>query len=552
MYRFGQSFDMLGLYFVGRFLIRSWSDVKFVGKVLAVLSLPVAVLFTIEWATAYNVFSIFGGVPAETWVRSGRLRCQGAFAHPILAGTFWAAALPLIWTLRKDKNFLMRLGTIGCLFIVAACSSSTPILVVLVAVTGVALFPWRRHRTKMWVGLFVLLSSLHAVMEAPVWALMQRVDLTGGSTGWHRYQLFDAFVNHFSEWWLLGEPDPMSWGVWVMRDPTNVYVSTGLTGGLLTLIVLLLVLIFAFGNVGRVLKMSSIARSPKRQWICWCIGVAICVHAVTFLGASYFGQMIVMLYLELALASCVYVFAIRDSRKQRAKTRVLEAQRPRNEISEPIPSQSGPGGHQSADRTCQPRAVGSLVHHMTTTVETSEVTQFVDTHATIRFAWGDYIRVFGTLAVISQHIAHGTTLFGASDVSSVTWWGAMTVEASCRWAVPVFVMLSGALLLDPVRDEAPSDFYRKRFWRIGIPLLFWSLFYTLPRAAANGFDAPVMADIGTKLAHGRPAYHMYFLFVIAGLYLFTPYLRIIVRSVSCAELRTVWVALILIAWGGNC
>jgi nicotinamide riboside transporter PnuC len=182
-------------------------------------------------------------------------------------------------------------------------------------------------------------------MEAPVWAFMQRVDLTGGSTGYHRYQLVDAFVNHFSEWWLLGETDPMSWGVWVMRDVTNVYVSTGLTGGLLTLIVLLLVLIFAFGNVGRALKMSSIARSPKRQWICWCIGVAICVHAFTFLGASYFGQMMVMLYLELALASCVYVFARRDARKQRAKTRVLEAQRPRNEIvsERPIPSQSGPG-----------------------------------------------------------------------------------------------------------------------------------------------------------------------------------------------------------------
>ena len=273
----------------------------------------------------------------------GRLRCQGAFAHPLLAGTFWAAALPLIWTLRKDKNALMRLGTIGSLFIVAACSSSAPILSVLVAVTCAALFPWRRHRTKMWIGLFVLLMSLHVVMEAPVWHLMSRVDFTGGSTGWHRYRIFDAFVENFSEWWLAGEPDPLSWGVWQMRDPTNVYISTGLTGGLLTLIALLLVLIFAFGNVGRALKTRSIARSPKLQWICWCIGVAICVHAVTFLGVSYFGQMIVMLYLELALASSVYVFARRDSLQQRAKKRVLEAQRPRNEIvsERPIPSQSG-------------------------------------------------------------------------------------------------------------------------------------------------------------------------------------------------------------------
>lgn len=332
VYRLGWSFDMLGIYFIARFLIRRWSDVKFVAKTLALLSLPVAVLFAVEWATAYNMFSVFGGVPAETWVRGGRLRCQGAFAHPILAGTFWAAALPLIWTLRNDKRALMRLGTIGSLFIVAACSSSAPILSVLVGVTCAALFPWQRHRTKMWVGLFALLSFLHLVMEAPVWHLMSRVDLTGGSTGWHRYRIFDAFVRNFSEWWLAGESDPLSWGVWQMRDPTNVYISQGLNGGLLTLVVLLLVLIFAFGNVGRALKTRSVVRSPKRQWICWCIGVAVCVHAVTFLGVSYFGQMIVMLYMELSLASTVYIFARRDSYEQEAKQRIVEAKRARTEI----------------------------------------------------------------------------------------------------------------------------------------------------------------------------------------------------------------------------
>lgn len=174
--------------------------------------------------------------------------------------------------------------------------------------------------------------------------------------------------------------------------------------------------------------------------------------------------------------------------------------------------------------------------------------------ATSRFAWGDYIRVFGTLAVIGQHVAHRTTLFGISDLHSVTWWNIMSVEAACRWAVPLFVMLSGALLLDLSHGEAPNEFYRKRFWRIGIPLVFWSLFYTLPRAAAHGFDGAAMADIGTRLAHGRPAYHMYFLFVIAGLYLATPYLRIMIRGLSRAELRTLrtlWITLILLAWGAG-
>jgi hypothetical protein len=213
----------------------------------------------------------------------------------------------------------MRLGTVAFLFIIAACSSSTPILSVMVAVVGAALFPWRRYRTKMWIGLFALLASLHIVMKAPVWHLMSRLDFTGGSTGYHRYVIFDAFVRHFSRWYLGGDPDPESWGVWEMRDATNQYIVEGLNGGLLTLIAFLLVLIFAFGNVGRSLKMRPVARSRDREWICWCAGVAIFVHAVTFLGVSYFGQMTVILYLQLSLVSCVYVFAMRDAKRHRMR-----------------------------------------------------------------------------------------------------------------------------------------------------------------------------------------------------------------------------------------
>jgi len=122
-----------------------------------------------------------------------------------------------------------------------------------------------------------------------------------------------------------------------MRDVTNMYVAQGLNGGLLGLIAFLLVLVFSWGNVGRALNTRSIARSLKHQWICWCIGVAIFVHAVTFLGVGYFGQMKVMLYVELSLASCVYVFARRDflkkeSSEHRSRRRFRETQKPRKEI----------------------------------------------------------------------------------------------------------------------------------------------------------------------------------------------------------------------------
>lgn len=188
---------------------------------------------------------------------------------------------------------------------------------------------------------------------------------------------------------------------------------------------------------------------------------------------------------------------------------------------------------------------------MTTIAGTSDAVRTSIRSATNHFAWGDYIRVFGTLTVICQHVAHRATLFETPDPSSANWWSIMSIEAACRWAVPVFVMLSGALLLDPGRRETPLEFYRRRFWRIGIPLVFWSLFYTLPRAVANGFSSDVLVDIGARLAHGRPAYHMYFLFVIAGLYMLTPYLRIVIQGLSRAELRTAWIALLLLAWAAG-
>lgn len=188
---------------------------------------------------------------------------------------------------------------------------------------------------------------------------------------------------------------------------------------------------------------------------------------------------------------------------------------------------------------------------MTATVTNFALTRTPDYAGTRFFVWGDYIRVFGTLVVICQHVAHRTTLFDTADVSSFNWWSIMSLEAACRWAVPVFVMLSGALLLDPTRAESPSSFYRRRFLRIGVPLVVWSLFYTLPRVAAHGFSSEAMAEVGARLAHGRPAYHMYFLFVIAGLYMLTPYLRIVIQGLSQAELRTAWVGLLILAWGAG-
>jgi hypothetical protein len=240
--RIGWSFDILVTYFLVRCLIRQVDDVLSLGKIIALVAIPIAVTFAFEYQTQRNPFSIFGGVPQVTLVREGRLRCQGPFSHPILAGTFWASTLPLLWLLWRNDVAARRLaiaGLFAALFIVFACSSSTPLISVLAAAGGIALFRLRAWRTAMWVSFCLLLFALHMVMNMPVWHLMARADFVGGSTGWHRFRIFDAFINNFREWYLTGEPNPMSWGVWEMRDITNQFILEGLRGGLLTLSILL-------------------------------------------------------------------------------------------------------------------------------------------------------------------------------------------------------------------------------------------------------------------------------------------------------------------------
>ncbi|RZU98367.1 hypothetical protein [Spiribacter vilamensis] len=308
--RLGWAYDILLMYFAARSLLSTREDWAALARFVSILSIPIAAIFIFEWMTRYNLFSVFGGVPLETRIRDGRLRCQGPFSHPIMAGTFWAAMLPLIWMSFKDQlrgNKLPYLGTVAALLIVMTTASSTPIVSAAVAFFGVALFRLRMHRRKMWLGLFVIAAILHfLLMDTPVWHLIARIDITGSSTGWHRYKILDTFFNHFPDWFLTGENQPEKWN-WFMRDITNQYVLEGLRGGVVTLVTFITLITLAFGNVGRALLRLETLELPDQhlEWMVWLLGVAIFIHVVTFFGVSYFGQMTTLLYIQLAMAGTV-------------------------------------------------------------------------------------------------------------------------------------------------------------------------------------------------------------------------------------------------------
>jgi hypothetical protein len=302
IYKCGVLFDVIGLYWLFRINISSWGDIKLATKVFAVCSLVLAVLVGLEWATGKNPFAILGRV--GTVVREGRYRCQASFPHSIMLGLFWATLVPLfIGFARQDKSKLLLWSAVAAsIFIAGATASSTPILTLLIVLIILCAYRWRKYMVCAGWGLFASLVALHIVMKAPVWHLISRIGVVGGSTGWHRYILIDKAISHFGEWMFLGCRSTAHWG-WGLTDLTNQYVIEGVRGGFVTLALFLVMIYMALRIL---LRLSIQHQEHKQQFLAWCLFVAIIGHCVAFLGVSYFGQIMMWWYMTLAAVSFLY------------------------------------------------------------------------------------------------------------------------------------------------------------------------------------------------------------------------------------------------------
>ena len=161
--------------------------------------------------------------------------------------------------------------------------------------------------------------------------------------------------------------------------------------------------------------------------------------------------------------------------------------------------------------------------------------------------WIDKARISAALAIVVLHSA--ILVQSANMIGSEYWWLGNIYNSLVRWAIPVFVMISGALLLDPGKNESLGLFYRKRFTRIIIPLFAWSAIYLYLDyiyAATYGIQISKQ-QIFLNLLEGKPHFHLWFLYMIIGLYLFTPFFRLIIRNSSQRKLQILVLIMFLIS-----
>ncbi|MCK5605026.1 hypothetical protein KAR91_24260 [Candidatus Pacearchaeota archaeon] len=303
IYQSGILFDGLGLYWLFRLSVKSWEDIQRVIKFFAICSLILAIFVAKEWITGDNPFKLLGRVYTD--LREERYRCQASFPHSIMLGLFWATLVPLFIGLAKverDNRWLCWIATAASMFIVISTTSSTPLICFISVLFFLSFFKYRHYGRQAAWAILAVLCMLHIVMKAPVWHLIARIDLIGGSTGYHRYHLIDKAISHFFEWALLGTRSTGHWG-WGLGDITNQYVGEGVEGGLLKLILFITVLVLAVKSTG---KYSLVVPSEKERWLAWGLCITLLGHCISFFGVSYFGQIRMMLFLVFAMSGWVY------------------------------------------------------------------------------------------------------------------------------------------------------------------------------------------------------------------------------------------------------
>lgn len=136
-----------------------------------------------------------------------------------------------------------------------------------------------------------------------------------------------------------------------------------------------------------------------------------------------------------------------------------------------------------------------------------------------RIWYFDVLRCAATLAVIILHVS-AENWYG-QDVHSTAWQAFNMWDSLVRWSVPIFVMISGALFLSSDRDITIQNLFKKNILRIITAFIFWSIVYAVYQKIINPDLS--LAAVCTEIISGH--YHMWFLFMIVGLYLIVPLLR---------------------------
>ncbi len=147
-----------------------------------------------------------------------------------------------------------------------------------------------------------------------------------------------------------------------------------------------------------------------------------------------------------------------------------------------------------------------------------------------RVVYADVLKIFASFSVVFLHVAAGG--WGSAGIETYEWKVFNIYDSVLRFGVPVFVMASGMFLLRPEKKLSVVDIYKKYIPRIVICFLSWSFLYAIYPVVSGKMQFEQERFL-REFIFGH--YHMWYLYMIVGLYIITPILRKIIQDKKSAE-----------------
>lgn len=148
-----------------------------------------------------------------------------------------------------------------------------------------------------------------------------------------------------------------------------------------------------------------------------------------------------------------------------------------------------------------------------------------------KLIYPDVLRILAILGVILIHVTAPT--FGESYRIPHTayWWTTNAINTASRWCVPLFIMVSGMFILASDKALDLKGHYKQRMLRVLPAFLIWSIIYYFwgHRHTLQTVDA---GDFIKGLVQNNIHYHLWYVYMLIGLYIIAPPLRVFVKNAS--------------------
>lgn len=148
-------------------------------------------------------------------------------------------------------------------------------------------------------------------------------------------------------------------------------------------------------------------------------------------------------------------------------------------------------------------------------------------------------RIAACFAIVVLHTVFAANEYFIDTLSVSENLVSRIVENNMMWAVPVFLMVTGVLQLDPGKELTWRKLYGKYMLRIAAALAVFSVLFRLFDIIMDGEKFSLAGLFGTafyELITGHGWGHLWYLYLLIGLYVLMPFYRVVVKHCTDREL----------------